>query len=100
MPTIARKHYHYKENWLIGSLGIPGLYYLAPLLCSEKWRSITLIPKLTLPMLFLIGGRDEVIPKNHMEELYAAANKASTKGISQFEIGFNESMEILAQRDA
>lgn len=59
-------------------MGIPGLYYLAPLLCSEKWRSITLMPKLTrIPILFLAGERDEVIPAPHMKELHAATEKAS-----------------------
>jgi len=64
-------------------LGIPGLYYLAPILCSEKWRSINLIPKLTrLPLLFLAGERDEVIPSYHMRQLWSAAEKASNKGSS------------------
>jgi predicted esterase len=80
MPTIARK-YNLYENKLTCSLGIPGLYYLAPILCSEKWRSISLIPKITqVPMLFLAGEMDEVIPKIHMQELYASAERATTKG--------------------
>jgi fermentation-respiration switch protein FrsA (DUF1100 family) len=33
-----------------------------------------------MPMLFLAGEKDEVIPHNHMEELFAAAGKTSTKG--------------------
>jgi len=68
MPTIAR------------NLGIPGLYYLAPLLCTEKWRSIDLMPKLTrLPILFLAGDADEVIPAVHMRQLYSIAQKSSGK---------------------
>jgi hypothetical protein len=58
------------------------LYYLAPLLCSEKWRSIDLMPKLTrLPILFLAGDADEVIPAVHMRQLYSIAQKSSGKGI-------------------
>jgi hypothetical protein len=83
MPTVARKYRHPKKYLLICSLGIPGLYYLAPILCSEKWRSINLIPKLTrLPLLFLAGDRDEVIPSYHMKQLWLSAANASNKGFS------------------
>jgi len=89
MPTVARKyppnkplqplqppappapHFCLYVQGLTTSLGIPGLYYLAPLLCSEKWRSINLITKLkNLPILFLAGEKDEVIPAPHMQQLY------------------------------
>lgn|SRR5436190_20357989 len=68
-------------NFDMSSLPIPGLYYLAPFLCTEKWRSINLMPKLTrLPLLFLAGEKDEVIPPNHMQQLWASAEKASDRG--------------------
>ena len=54
----------------MSSLPIPGLYYLAPFLCSEKWRSINLMPKLTrMPLLFLAGEKDEVVAPIHMQKL-------------------------------
>jgi fermentation-respiration switch protein FrsA (DUF1100 family) len=102
MPTIARKYPHFrkvKHILTFVSLGIPGLYYLAPLLCSEKWRSINLMPKLTrLPILFLAGERDEVIPAIHMQQLYASAEKAE-KG-SYHNTSANYRMEVLALRNA
>jgi len=83
MPTVARK-YGPEVVWLTAcSLGIPGIYYLAPLLCSEKWRSVSLIPKLTkMPILFLAGDDDEVIPAVHMRELYSIVDRYPSKGLS------------------
>jgi fermentation-respiration switch protein FrsA (DUF1100 family) len=82
MPTVARG---YTQMWLLEltcRLGIPGLYYLAPILCSEKWRSINLMPRLgRLPVLFLAGEKDEVIPPNHMRELYEVCKYTPSKGI-------------------
>ena len=34
-----------------------------------------------MPMLFLAGGRDEVIPPVHMKELYALVEKHPAKSI-------------------
>jgi abhydrolase domain-containing protein 13 len=81
MPTVARGFQCFLSLELTyDSLGIPGLYYLAPLLCSEKWRSVNLLPKLTsMPILFLAGGKDEVIPPVHMKELYALLEKHPAK---------------------
>jgi len=105
MPTVARKYYHClgKDVVLTCSLGIPGLYWLAPILCSEKWRSVNLMPKLTrLPLLFLAGERDEVIPSYHMQQLWSSAEKASDRGTSPMvEIVLTIfSLEIMAVRDA
>jgi predicted esterase len=97
MPTIARKYA--RNNHVDASLGIPGMYYLAPILCSEKWRSISLMPKLEkLPILFLAGEQDEVIPAEHMRQLYAIAQKSYGKGITILSV--NRSLEILADGDA
>ena len=42
------------------------------------------MPKLTrLPILFLSGEQDEVIPPEHMRKLYSTAEKSSGKGTSQ-----------------
>ena len=76
---------------LNSSLGIPGLYYLAPLLCSEKWRSVNLIPKLTkMPILFLAGEKDEVIPPVHMKELYSVVEKHPAKGLTFLRLKLTE----------
>jgi fermentation-respiration switch protein FrsA (DUF1100 family) len=42
------------------------------------------MPKLTrLPILFLAGDADEVIPAEHMRQLYSIAQKSSGKGASK-----------------
>lgn len=44
---------------------------------SSHWPNINLIPKIRLPILFLSGLKDELIPPAHMRKLYGAAT-AST----------------------
>ena len=92
MPTIARKSVPQSSvsrmvivltRIVFLSLGIPGLYYLAPLLCSEKWRSINLMPKITrIPLLFLAGELDEVIPHIHMTQLWETTERAPVRSKS------------------
>jgi len=38
-----------------------------------RWESIKRIPKVSVPILFISGGMDEVVPKVHMQNLHAAA---------------------------
>ncbi|ANB11356.1 hypothetical protein AWJ20_4162 [Sugiyamaella lignohabitans] len=62
---------------------IPILFpYLSPLsfLCTERWYTEKIIPTLptTIPVLFLSGGNDELVPPNHIRELYEMS-KADVK---------------------
>lgn len=57
---------------------IPPAKYLT-LLCHQVWPSDSLIPTITkVPILFLSGLQDEIVPPSHMRQLYelsAAPNK-------------------------
>jgi len=55
------------------------------------------MPKLTrLPLLFLAGERDEVIPSIHMRHLWASAEKASEKGFASSKNITDCSVEVMA----
>ncbi|KIN03877.1 hypothetical protein OIDMADRAFT_118628, partial [Oidiodendron maius Zn] len=57
---------------------IPPARYLT-LLCHQIWPSESIIPKITkIPILFLSGLKDELIPPRHMRQLYDIA-KTPTK---------------------
>lgn len=46
-------------------------------LCHQKWESYAKLPKIppSTPILMLSGAEDEVVPKDHMEELWKIAEK-------------------------
>ncbi|GAB7358253.1 hypothetical protein MBLNU230_g0404t1 [Neophaeotheca triangularis] len=49
---------------------MPVAKYLTPL-CHEYWRSEEMLPKITgVPVLFLSGLKDEIVPPSHMKELF------------------------------
>ncbi|MDH3319800.1 MAG: alpha/beta hydrolase [Betaproteobacteria bacterium] len=56
-------------------------YWYVPvdLLLRHRFDSIALAPQLNAPLLCLIAGRDEVIPPEHGERLYAAWGGAKNK---------------------
>ncbi|KAL8370701.1 hypothetical protein RB595_000863 [Gaeumannomyces hyphopodioides] len=62
---------------LIPSVVPPAKYFA--ILCHQVWPSDSLIPSITkVPILFLSGLQDEIVPPNHMRQLYelsAAPNK-------------------------
>ncbi|CAG8761488.1 22455_t:CDS:2 [Gigaspora margarita] len=65
----------------------PNLRYLT-FLCSEIWPSENYITKLqTIPILFLSGSKDEVVPPQHMKILYELANTSGGKMIQEIENG-------------
>ncbi|KAL2350681.1 BEM46 family protein-like protein [Cryomyces antarcticus] len=48
----------------------PPAKYLAPL-CHQLWPSEEVLPQITkVPVLFLSGLRDEIVPPTHMKQLY------------------------------
>ncbi|KAL5614720.1 hypothetical protein BROUX41_004815 [Berkeleyomyces rouxiae] len=51
---------------------IPMAKYIS-VLCHQVWPSDTLIPKITIPILFLSGEQDEIVPPNHMRKLHELA---------------------------
>jgi len=58
------------------------LPFLSPFafLCHQKWESASKLPKIpvTTPILMLSGLQDEVVPAEHMKELWQIAQKRRT----------------------
>lgn len=58
------------------------LPFLSPFafLCHQKWESANKLPKIpvTTPILMLSGLQDEVVPAEHMKELWEIAKKRRT----------------------
>ncbi|KAF7312775.1 Hydrolase-4 domain-containing protein [Mycena indigotica] len=59
-------------------------------LVMQRWNSASRLPSIpaTVPMLFLSGASDEVVPKKHMEGLWEIARRrkrGATSGLDRFE---------------
>ncbi|SCU84291.1 LAME_0C08922g1_1 [Lachancea meyersii CBS 8951] len=94
---IARKYSHVCDGVILENtfLSIPKVIphvfpWLASFsfLCHEKWRSESDIKYTdpTLPWLFLSGEKDEIVPPQHMQELYRSC-PSERKRISLFPQG-------------
>jgi fermentation-respiration switch protein FrsA (DUF1100 family) len=59
----------------VGAKLLPLFYYYI----SNPWRSIVRISKVTKPILFISGLKDQLIPPAHMQQLFAGAQAASAK---------------------
>ncbi|KND94715.1 Protein bem46 [Tolypocladium ophioglossoides CBS 100239] len=58
---------------------IPPAKYLT-LLCHQVWPSESILPSIKkVPVLFLSGLQDEIVPPNHMRQLYEVCNAPSKK---------------------
>lgn len=56
---------------------LPAAKYLVPL-CTQYWPSESVIPSITeVPVLFLSGLRDEMVPPAHMRRLYELCGSAT-----------------------
>ena len=55
---------------------IPPLRYLKTL-SVNKWPSVSTISTVSTPILFISSGRDEIVPKTHMDILYEASATSS-----------------------
>ncbi|CCW68913.1 unnamed protein product [Phytomonas sp. Hart1] len=49
------------------------VYYLFPLTLHLKWKNIATLQSISIPMLFLSGLKDELVPPEQMRRLYQAA---------------------------
>ncbi|ODV93131.1 hypothetical protein PACTADRAFT_51761 [Pachysolen tannophilus NRRL Y-2460] len=67
----------------------PYLKYVS-FLCHEKWNSENLIPEIpsNIPILFLSGAKDEIVPPIHMKELFKLS-KSLDKTFKEFPNGFH-----------
>jgi len=61
--------------------------WLAPVsfLCHQKWDSASKIPLLpsTMPVLMLSGKRDQIVPKEHMQELESLLRPKDGEGVKR-----------------
>jgi len=89
---------------------LPFLYFYI----SNPWRSINRIPKVTRPILFFSGLKDQLIPPEQMQALYDAAtgtklkmmhkvpegdhNNTVDKGGHEYYERFREFLEIVEQK--
>ncbi|KAK3715671.1 bem46 protein, variant [Vermiconidia calcicola] len=57
---------------------LPVAKYLTPL-CHEYWKSEELLPQITdIPILFLSGLQDEIVPPAHMKQLFKLCKAKTT----------------------
>ncbi|KAF8283547.1 putative Serine peptidase, Clan SC, Family S09X [Trypanosoma cruzi] len=52
-------------------------YYMKPLCLRIGWKNIDLVKRIRVPLLFLSGKSDELVPPSQMQRLYAAASKSN-----------------------
>lgn len=74
------------------------LYYLQPLVLRIGWRSIRQVASVPVPMLFLSGGKDELVPPVQMRQLYASACQSQSKKIRrllEFPDGMHNNMALM-----
>lgn len=62
-------------------------YVIKPLTLFIGWRSCDHIPKISVPILFLSGREDELVPAAHMDRLYSLATRCSEKRLQKFPDG-------------
>ncbi|CAJ1935401.1 unnamed protein product [Cylindrotheca closterium] len=55
---------------------MPMIAPLKSLVLRIGWNSCDIVPKLTLPVLYLAGRRDELVPHSHMLDLFKATTKS------------------------
>lgn len=55
---------------------MPLIAPLKALVLRIRWNSLAIVPSLTVPVLYLAGARDELVPHQHMIKLYRATNGA------------------------
>jgi len=55
---------------------MPMIAPLKSLVLRIGWNSCDIVPKLTLPVLYLAGLRDELVPHSHMRELFETTTKS------------------------
>ena len=71
--------------------------YLKPFLycfLTSPWNSLNHVSNIQVPILFLSGLRDELIPPSHMQNLYESANNSSLKRLETFTSGSHNDTHI------
>eukprot|EP00667_Euglena_gracilis_P014990 EG_transcript_15556 len=55
------------------------LYCFKPIILHIDWNSLQVVPTIAIPILFLSGKRDELIPPAQMHRLYVSASRSPRK---------------------
>ena len=70
----------------------PFYHRFARLFLTLKMDSLSLIPVIEQPCLFLVGEKDDVVPNKHMDELYSNAQNSRFKRLDRFDNGAHVDM--------
>jgi len=68
------------------SVVLPALRLFKPMI-SSKWPSVETIRKVTAPVLFISGQKDELVPPSHMKRLRDAATATRFAEFHEFPDG-------------
>ena len=58
---------------------LPSVKYIKNYLLNNHWSSDKRICNITCPIMFFISEKDELVPPQHMDELYNLSLKAKFK---------------------
>jgi fermentation-respiration switch protein FrsA (DUF1100 family) len=67
----------------------PVISYFKHLILRMYWPSVDRIPKIRIPLLFVVGGQDEIVPPIHAKRLHDAALSAPFKMMHQVPLGMH-----------
>jgi len=65
----------------------PYVSFMKHYILKIDWNSIDLIKTLKVPMLFISGRSDQIVPPEHMDKLFEAAQKSTYKDMYKIEGG-------------
>ena len=86
--------------------------FLLPLMLRHKWDTVAAIRKVRMPILFLCGMKDLMIPVEHMKSLYDASENSVSKTFIEFPEGghndtpikcrdkYNEAIQLFLEKCA
>lgn len=77
----------------------PMLSYFKHIILRMHWASIERIPRVRIPMLFVVGGNDEIVPPPHAGRLFEAAIMAPLKQMHQVPTGMHNDTWVKGGKD-
>ena len=74
------------------------LAYLKDFVLTSHWKTIDLVDKISLPILYITGRKDEIVPTGQTQELYAASTRSRSTQIWINEDGHHNDTWIVARQ--
>lgn len=74
----------------------PVVSSLKGLVLRIDWNSRELIRDIEIPMLFISGRKDQIVPPMHMDQLYETAQNAKYKDMFEIESGTHNEAWLIA----